>query len=78
MQVRFLRELRPGGASQHQPLLAVSALTQLVCRLDLKGPVYADLIGTLEKYMQSCGICERIARTPMPMPYSRCAHSAQT
>jgi Bestrophin, RFP-TM, chloride channel len=71
-QVAFLRERKQPGGSTHQPLLAASVLARAVARLELKGPMYHDLNLVLQMYMRSCGACERIGRTPIPMPYSRC------
>lgn len=75
MQVTYLREQRTEGATRHQPLLATNALMQAVRRLHLSGAQQLDVMTVLQDYMRSCGICERIARTPIPFPYSRCAHS---
>lgn len=33
----------------------------------------SDLAGLLERYLAQCGTCERISRTPIPMPYTRSA-----
>ena len=75
LQCEYLKEQRTAGATRHQPLLAASALAAAICRLELKGAMYMDLMVTLQLYMQQCGICERISRTPIPMPYSRCVAS---
>ena len=74
MQVRFLRGDPKGEPClRHQPLLATSMLAQLVGKIDWQPVVTMDLLNVLQRYMVACATCERIARTPIPLPYSRCA-----
>ena len=56
---------------QHQPLRATTILAHAACQLSVAGPLYADLLGPLENYLRACSVCERITRTPIPLPYSK-------
>ena len=58
------------------PVLAIDVLSQAIARMHLRSPCQADLQTVLQKYMDMCTANERICRTPIPMPYSRCGASA--
>lgn len=53
-------------------LLAVSVLGQVARKVDPTPVITLDLLNTLGRFMAASATCERISRTPIPLPYSRC------
>lgn len=71
-QAKFLRK-HSEHISPHHPLRAVTFLCALLARMDLPPIARSQMVDNLDGYALACGICERISRTPIPLPYARCA-----
>lgn len=72
LQLAFLQRDAHDGGTRHHPLLCLEVLATAIAKLKLRSPCQADLLDVLERYMGCCATNERIARTPIPPPYSRC------
>lgn len=72
LQLAYLQRDAHDGGTRHQPLLCLEILATAIAKLKLRSPCQADLLAVLERYMGCCATNERIARTPIPPPYSRC------
>lgn len=73
VQVEWLRST-PDGCVPHHPIKAVNVLLAAVTDMHTTDVLKMDLANVLERYLGQCGICERISRTPIPMPYTRCGN----
>jgi hypothetical protein len=72
VQIEWLKGHDSESPGRHQPLLAISVLLAATRHLNLTDHKQSDLLIHMDRYLASCGVCERIIRTPIPMPYSRC------
>lgn len=72
VQVEWLR-CTPNGCVPHHPIKAVNVLLAAISDAGMSDFYVADVAAMLERYLAQCGICERISRTPIPMPYTRSA-----
>ena len=77
LQWAFLQREAHDGKPRHMPLLALGVLSQAIARMHLRSPCQADLQMVMERFMGMCATNERICRTPIPMPYSRCGLHAR-
>ena len=75
LQLAYLQRDAHDGGTRHHPLLCLEVLATAIAKLKLRSPCQADLLDVLERYMGCCATNERIARTPIPPPYSRCVCS---
>lgn len=60
--------------SQHRPLAAGCRMSQLLQLARLSDYKEVQMENHVQAFVNCCGGCERIFKTPIPLAYTRCGH----